>query len=517
MSKTVGRVIGPLGALFILFALFARLFITGEFNAVVWGQLLLGLGGVGVWAATAFDDARNVATGRGTVFVAMSTVATLLVLGLLGAANYTAVKKKKEWDLTKASIHTLAEQTTGLLKGLTPERKVKVTAFYQPMVDREYAPLEDLLKRYKSAAGDNLEFEFVDAAKNPQLAKTYNVNPQSPRIILKSADGKESRAKEVSEEALTNALAELGRGLEKKVYFLAGHGEKTTSDKGAETAVGLKLWTDGLSAEGFKSEELNLLTRKDVPEDALVVVVAGPQTPLADGERDALQRYANGGGRLVVLVDPGLETNLDALLSGWGVSVGKGIVVDPESQEALWAFTQDFAEHPLSTPRMTILGAMPFIFPEARGVRQGIVGEGFSVTELFKTGKNAWGETSPLPADGRVVRDDADEPGPVSLAVAVTKKLESGKELRAVVVGDSDWASNQFIRQGGNRDLALNTVQWLSGEDNKITIRPKLREKSSLAFLTADQRLLLSFGSLNVLPLLLIGFGLSIWSVRRSK
>jgi ABC-type uncharacterized transport system involved in gliding motility auxiliary subunit len=512
MSKTIGRVIGPLGALFVLFALFARLLITGEFNWIVWTQLALGLAGLGVWAATAFDDARNVATGRGTLYVATSVVAAVLVVAILGALNFVAVKKKKEWDFTKGGIHTLAEQTTSILQKL--DAKVKVTALYQPLVDREHAPLEDLLKRYKAAGGDNFEYEFVDAAKNPQLVKAMGVTPQSPRIIFKAANGKEARAKEPTEESLTNALAELGKGVEKKVYFLGGHGEKPIA-KGADTALGLKLWVDGLANEGYKADELSLMTQKDVPQDALAVVVAGPQSPLADGERDALKRYADAGGRLVVMVDPDRDTNLEALVAGWGVELQKGLVVDPESQEPLWAFTQDFADHPLSTPRMTILGALAFVFPEARGVKKGSGGDG--VTELFKTGTRAWGEVSPLPADGRIAKDPDDLPGPVSLAVAVTKKLEGDKELRAVVLGDSEWASNQFIRQGGNRDLALNLVQWLGGEESKITIRPRLREKSTLAFLSQDQRLLLSFGSLNVLPLLLIAFGLSIWSLRRSK
>ncbi len=516
MTKTIGRVIGPLGALFVLFALFARIFITGEFNWIVWTQMGLGLAGVGVWAATAFDDARNVATGRGTQFVAVSVIATVLALSLLGALNFVATKKKKEWDLTKGGIHTLAEQTTGMLSKLTPASKVTVTAFFQPLVDREYQALEDLLKRYKAAGGDNFDYSFVDAAKNPALAKQYSVTAQGPRIILKAANGKESRAKEPTEEALTNALAELGKGVEKKVYFLTAHGEKPAG-KGNDTGLGLKLWTDGLANEGYRSEELNLLARKDVPEDALAVVVAGPQSPLAEGEVGALKRYADGGGRLVVMVDPGIDDQgLVGLVASWGVEVQKGIVVDPDSQEALWAFSQEFSEHPLAQPRRTLLGALAFVFPEARGVKKGAAAEGFEVTELFKTGRNAWGETSPLPADGRVERDATDEAGPVSLAIAVTKKAGE-KEFRAVVFGDSEWATNQFVRQGGNRDLALNTIQWLGGDEQKITIRPKLREKSTLAFLTANQRLLLSFGSLNVLPLLLIGIGLSIWSVRRSK
>ena len=517
MKKTVGRVIGPLGILLILFALFARVFLTGEFNTVVWLQLGLGVAGLVFWLLSAFDDARNMATGRGTVFVVVSVVAGALVLGTLGALNYAAVKKGKEWDLTAGGIHTLAGQTTAALQAIPADAKVHVTAFYQPLVDREHGPLEELLRRYKTAGGENFTYEFVDGAKNPQAAKAMGVTAQGPRIVLKSASGKESRAKEPTEEALTNALMELQRGVERKVYFLTAHGEKP-SGNGADTGQGLKLWVDGLASEGLRAEELNLLARKDVPDDALAVVVAGPQSPLADGERDALKRYADKGGRLLIMVDPGSNAGLEPLLAGWGLELGRGFAIDPESQEPLWAFSQEFAQHPLSTPRMSVFGALAFVFPEARAVRKASTPvDGYEVTELFKTGTSAWGETSPLPADGRVVRDDVDEPGPISLAVAVTKKLEGESELRVVVVGDSDWASNQFIRQGGNRDLALNALQWLGGSEQKVTIRPRLREKSTLAVLSNEQRQLLSVGSLNLLPMLLIACGLSVWSVRRSR
>ena len=516
MSKTTGRVIGPLGALFVLFALFSRVFLARQFNLFMWVQLLLGVAGIVVWAVTAFEDARNVATGRGAQYVGMSAAGAAILLVALGAGNYVASHKKVEWDMTKGGIHTLAPQTQSLLKALTPKDKVTVTAFYQALVDREYMPLKDLLDRYKAIGGDNFDYTFVDGTKNPMLVKKFGVSRTGPRIIFQNASGKEARAKTISEQDLTNALAALNKGAAKKVYFLTGHGEKPMT-KAADGAHGLKLWTDGLKSEGYDAAELNLFAQKDVPADALAVVVAGPESPLAEGEVSALQRFAGKGGKLVLMLDPGYDTGLEKLVAGLGVGLDKGVIVDPSSQEPLWAFTQTFSNHPLAKPRMTFLGAMPFFFPEARGVTKADATNGATVTELFKTGPDAWGETSPIPADGKVTKDPTDEPGPLSLAVAVEKKLTAGGTLRAVVFGDSDFATNQYIRQGGNRDLALNTIEWLAGNASKITIRPKLRDRSTLASLTENQSLLLSFGSLNILPLALIAFGLSIWSLRRSK
>lgn len=519
MRKTIGRIAGPLGGLFIAFSLLTRLLITGEFHWIVWLQLGLGVAGVVLYATTAFDDLRGIATGRGAVFVLTSTVSTLALLGILAGGNYWVAKKGWEWDLTRGKIHTLSEQTQSLLGALDADGKITVTAFYRP-VDPEYPALESLLKRYGQLGGGNFTWEFVDGVKNPQRARAMNVSQDSARIVFKAANGREARVKEISEEALTNALAELGRGVEKKVYFLTGHGEKPIG-AGADSAGGLKLWVDGLRNEGYIPEELSLLAKKNVPGDALAVVVAGPQSPLAPGEVAALRSFAENGGRLVLMLDPGFESGLDDLVASWGVELLPGVVIDPASQEPLWAFTQEFSRHPIASPRMSLFGALAFIFPDARGVRAGNA-DGFTVTELFKTGPEAWGENDPFEAGGTVSRSDNDDHGPVPLAVAVSKsgggEAGDGEEgFRAVVFGDSDFASNGYVRHGGNRDLALNTVQWLGGQESKITIRPKSREKSALTFLSKNQRVALSFFSLNLLPLLLVGLGLSVWSVRKSK
>ncbi len=518
MSKTTGRIVGPLGVLFVLFALFSRVLLSHHFNLFMSIQLLLGVIGIAAWAVTAFDDARNVATGRGTRYVVMTAIATVVLVGALGAIDYVAVHKKTQWDLTKGHIFTLAPQTQELLKKLTPKDKVTVTAFYQPLVDREYAQLKDLFNRYKAIAGDNFDYHFVDVAKNPLLVKKFGITRTGPRIIFRTASGKEARSKDVSEQGLTNALAGLFKGASMKVYFLTGHGEKPMDPTMGKTAHGLKMWLDGLKSEGYDSTKLDLFAQKDVPKDAMAVVVAGPETPLAPGEVAALQRYADQGGNLVIMLDPGYQTGLSKLIAGWGVKLDQGVIIDPESQEPLWAFTQTFSSHPLAKPKQFLFGAIPFFFPEARGVAKTSPPSGTTVTELFKTGAEAWGETNQSEiSGGKVTRDANDEPGPLPLAVAVEKKLKGGKEMRAVVYGDSDFATNEYIRQGGNRDLAINTLDWVGGQASKITIRPKLRDSSTLASLTRPQRLLLSFGSLNILPLLLIAFGLSIWSLRRSK
>jgi ABC-type uncharacterized transport system involved in gliding motility auxiliary subunit len=516
MTKTVGRVLGPLGILFILFALASRVMLTGGFTWPVTTQLGLGVLFVAVYAATAFDDVRRISAGRGSMFVLTSAVSTVVLAGILATLNYVAVQKRVEWDLTREGIHTLAEQTRSTLAALTPANKITVTAFYRP-TEQEYAVLEDLFRRYKVAGGDNFEGRFIDPYKDPRAAREFNITPQSPRIIVTTATKQEARRKDPTEEALTNAIAEVTRSDRKKVYFLTGHGEKSTTP-GGELNRSITQWNELLQNEGYESAELNLLAQKDVPADAQVVLVAGPQSAVTEPERQALARYAEAGGRLVFMLDPGIDSGLAALASQWGAQLLPGLVLDPDSQFATFALTQEFSEHPLATPRRAGKGKLLYAFPDASGLRR-TDAAGFEVTELFKTGANAWGENGPIDLTGEVAptRDASDDAGPLTLGLASTKKLEGEKEFRAVIFGDSDFASDAYLRIGGNRDLAMNLVQWLAGQDAKISIRPPMRAQSTLANLTQSEMTGMAFMSLNILPLLLIGLGLGVSSLRKSR
>lgn len=93
--------------------------------------------------------------------------------------------------------------------------------------------------------------------------------------------------------------------------------------------------------------------------------------------------------------------------------------------------------------------------------------------------------------------------------------VEDG-DWRIFAVGDADFASNQYGQMGGNADLFLNAVNWLAAQEDWITIRPRSREASRLLLTEADARFLNLF-SMSVLPMLVLGAGLSVWLVRRAK
>ncbi len=499
--KQWGRTGGLFGMVVLFSALFNWLFVTGSIaSAAVIVRLVLGAGGIAFWLVT---NRGEHPLGRGAFFGTISAVSAAVLVAALVGVNYIAVKKPKSWDLTKDKIFTLSEQTTGVLKGLKVE--VKVQAFYAAS-EPEFGELDQRLRQYK-AESDKLVVEFVDPFKHPGQVKEANISQTGPRIIVKSGV-KEARAKDASEESLTNALIEVTRGSSKKLYFTKGHGEHAPADASER---GFKSFVEALKSEGFQTDEIVLPEHKEMPADAQALVVAGPVASLTDGEVKLVKEWVDKGGKLIAMINPGTTSGLESAFESWGIKLGKDEVIDPEAQNPEVAIAQQYTEHPITQPRNSAF-QLATIFPVARSVSKlATPPAGWSDVELARTGARAWGETGSL-ASGKVeFNEGQDLKGPVPLALAASKG-----ESRVVVVGNSLFAANGYFRLSGNKDFALNCVSWTAKEESRISIRPKQRQSNHL-FLSADQKHRMTLFAFDLLPFGLLFAGLVVWQTRKSR
>ena len=86
-----------------------------------------------------------------------------------------------------------------------------------------------------------------------------------------------------------------------------------------------------------------------------------------------------------------------------------------------------------------------------------------------------------------------------------------GKRVsRVLLIGDSDFASNRYLRSLYNLDLFMNAVHWAVERENSITLRPKIG--STVQFPVPLQNSLRAFYGVGMLipELLLIAGGL-VW------
>jgi ABC-type uncharacterized transport system involved in gliding motility auxiliary subunit len=326
------------------------------------------------------------------------------------------------------------------------------------------------------------------------------------------------------------------------VYVVQGHGERDITSTAREGYTGV---TAALGRDNYASAPLVLAQAGAVPDDASVVVVAGPTTDLLEPEIAALAAYLDAGGHLLVLLDPpgadGETTpQLTALLAAWGIEAGQSVVVDGSGMgqllgtDASVPVVASYPVHPI-TAGFNVLTA----YPMARAVTavQGGV-EGRFAQSVIETTASSWAETNIalLLETGEVAPepDQGDIPGPVSLAAAVTAPVEAAAaasdagditaddsdlgaptpESRLLAIGDSDFAANYALGIQGNQDLFVNGVSWLAQQEDLIAIRPRDVADTRLT-LTASQLTGLFWLSLLVVPATVFGVGVFAWSRRR--
>jgi len=491
---------------------------------LAWGGLVCVL----LYTLGQWREIAKVFSRRQTRYGTLAGVSVLVVLGILIAINYIGSRQNKRWDLTANKQFSLSDQTKGIVAKL--DAPMQMIVFAQ---EPEFQRYRDKLNEYQYAS-KQVTTEYVDPDKKPTIAKQNQIQQYGTIVI--SYKGRTERVTTDNEQDVTNAIIKVVSGQQKKIYFTQGHGER---DKDGSERDGYNAIAAALGRENYTLEKLVLAQQGAVPDDASVVVVAGPKIDFFPNEIDALKKYLDKQGKLLLMIDPPDKpdsppvTNLIALAHDWGVDLGNDIVVDVSGMGRLIgtdASVPVVASYP--SHAVTKNGSFNFLtaYPMARSatpVSGGV--NGHTAQAFLETGPRSWAETDTkaLLTTGQVKFDEnKDKKGPVTIGSAVsaaaaappTAKPEDASapkpETRVAVVGDSDFAANGGLGIQGNRDLFMNTVGWLSQQENLISIRPKDADDRRVT-LTATQQANLNWLSLLVIPGFIFATGVYTWWRRR--
>jgi ABC-type uncharacterized transport system involved in gliding motility auxiliary subunit len=489
---------------------------------------LVGLVLVLAYSASQWREFAKLFERRQARYGALTSVSVLVLLAILVAINYIGAKQNKRWDLTANKQFALSDQTRNVLDKLDAPLELKVFA-----QEQDFPRYQDKLQEY-TYASKKLSAEYIDPDKKPTVAKQNNI--QQYGTILLGYKGRTERVTSDSEQDITNAIIKVVSGQQRKVYFTQGHGEKETT---ASDRDGYSSINQALGNENYAVDKLVLAQTGAVPDDASVVIVAGPRTDFFPPEIEALKKYIDKAGKVLLMLDPPEKadspplTNLIALAHDWGMDVGNNIVVDVSGMGRLIG-TDASVPVAASYPSHAITQNFKFLtaFPLARSITPVTGGVNNHVAQAFvETSPRSWAETDikSLLSSGQVSLDEAkgDKRGPIPIAAAVSaaatpadNKPAAGEndapkpETRLVAFGDSDFAANSGLGIQGNRDLFMNTVGWLSQQENLISIRPKDAEDRRIT-LTATQQNNITWLSLLIIPGMIFGGGVYNWWRRR--
>lgn len=535
--ETALRFCGYIGATLIVFGVLGAV-VVGSFvsQPLLLLHIVLGALCLVVWGLTSglasVSQARGAITGRTARFGAQAIAYTVVAAGLLVVANIFAVLNEKRWDLTEQGVYSLSPKSIKIVAGLTkPVRIVAIDA--APAVNKEQT--RELLQLYKYANDAKLSFDIIDPRARPVEVDTMGMK-QGNLLYIEYGEGENkgiSRINQIDEQSITNAIIKLSRGASKKLYYVQGHGEPQLE---SQAAGGMKDFAAALGDEHVTVEGLLLAQTGVVPQDAAAVVLVAPSKPIPQAERDTMIKYANEGGRLLLFANPE-ERNSDdvrTIAAAFGIAVGDDVILDEQlrlfagPQVAVQFLAQQFSPHAITTG---MTGAEPLVFTFASSVAAPTSPEGSAnYVELIKSGKNSWGEKNLTalfdPAGGTASRDPDDAKGPVSIAVAMERPVaesaetkseeESFKKMtRVVVFGDATWVQNGNLTAMGNRDVALNAVNWVLGEEGGVAIGPKSIRVSAAPIPQATFNVILALSFLG--PELILLFGLFVWWRRRAS
>ncbi|CAM8365151.1 MAG: hypothetical protein RLZZ564_280 [Pseudomonadota bacterium] len=393
----------------------------------------------------------------------------VLFIALIFLLGFLANQYKFSKDITQANRNTLTTGSINVLKQMQGPITLTVFASEDDVNngDTFRQGIINFMARYQRTKPD-INVKFISPIKEPKLAQENGIK-EDGEVVVEYQKRSEHIKPPFAEQEMTNLFMRLSRTSQRAVMYLDGHGERNL--------IGLKNNDVGefgkqLESKGLKFANLNLTIESEVPLNGSMLVIASPQKTISPIEAKKIKKFLESGGNLLWLLDDNNFRGLDEIAAYLGLSVSSGQVIDPaekvEGVNENIASASSYGEHAIT--RNFMLGTR---FSNAHEVNaKGTLDNGWEVSKLIEVSPNGWLESSQVMTNQKPTFDKSkDKAGPINIAVAL-QRVYGKKGQRVVVVGNGNFLSNTFITNGGNLDLGINMINWLSGDDNLISIQP---------------------------------------------
>jgi ABC-type uncharacterized transport system involved in gliding motility auxiliary subunit len=514
-------------------------------SSVAW-PALLALAGIVLTAWSVYslraEFAQMLRQRRGEI-----ALYTIGIVGVLVAVAFLSTRFPVRYDMTSTGRYSLSTASKEMLSRL--EKPVHITFFHDPMM-REAVELYQL---FAANSKGQVTVEFFDPMLNPAMARMRGVEFAGTALL--ESEGRKFTVNGSSETDIANGILRASRGIETVACFLDGHGEPDPfsleshdhmeGTAGHSHGLGMQTVTHerhGMAKARQGLETLNYTVRKvllmktgESLDKCKVLIVAGPRTQLLPSEVEAIDKYLANGGNALLMLDPFVKTGLEPIVEEFGVVLDDTMIIDPTSH--FW--TDVSAPAVTDYNRAEITQDLPLtFFPGARSLsptQQRV--PGVSVRPVINSSKQSFASTS---RDKAEFDEKKDKPGPATIMVTVLRKPEfvapaeavlrelRGEKVevgapknskftarsRVAIIGDSDFATNSFYHVMGNGKLFLNTVNFLTSQENLIGIAPPTYDLPRVN-LTNQQMKGTLFLSIVLIPALMALVGFAVWWKQR--
>ncbi len=503
--------------------------------------------------------------GANVIFMILISIAIFVFVSYINDRHYY------RFDLTASGKYTLSSKTKKILKNL--EQPIFVTTLLVQNRDyRFYGQILDILEEYKYVSGKITVNELnplTDRTKIAELAEKLKMDLEQLQlnsIIFACGDkSKHVQQSEVierkfpfkfkGEEIFTSAILNVTQEKQTTVYYVKGHGERDLADF---ERAGLGNLANSIKRANYNVIPLDLLKKKQVPENCDILFIAGPTKSFSTEETNYIRNYLGTSarllnekgelkeGKLLLMLEPALGANkpsgLKALLGEYGIVVRDDAVVYNKVNMPLFGMQtvveiyisdDKYLEHEITKDikKLTtvfygscVLSIAPLTDTMA-----------FSAKAIVQAPDQSWGETEITGKKRPKYDEDADIYAPITLAIAAelrepevnaneaftapphATKAFAGigkKGSRIVVFGDTDFAANAFSDNPGNQDLVLNAISWLARREKELGISAKAPDIRRTV-IKPGQLTVITWLSIAGLPSIGILIGGFVWWRRR--
>lgn len=441
-----------------------------------------------------------------------SVIFFLLFSGIILMLGWLSLSHNVVVDWTYGKRNSLSESTLTLL----PEINNKITIrSYQPkhaLYQKRAREILTLYQRHHS----QLDFQLVDLNLDIDLAKTDGISREGQSVI--KLNGRSEIINSLQEQDITNALIRLHRNTHQSINFLTGHGERKISNK---SSTGYQLLAQKLLSLGFQLHEVNLLRDDILTRLDQTLVIAAPEQDFLATEIQQINNFIDQGGNLLWLQDPAMNETLKPLANTLNIEFHKGVAIDnDENLRDTLGISHPAVIAVISYKLHAITEKMDYftLFITAAALKTIPPSKKSSVwsnTSLLLTQDNSWSDTDGFILGTEFNPEKGDIKGPLNLGLALERNQQNTQQ-RVVVLGDSDFISNNNLGQGANLTFITNSLNWLARDDSLISILPQIAPDTRLD-LSNLQKTLISITFLIALPLILLSTGSFIWYKRKKQ
>ncbi|MSQ58792.1 MAG: ABC transporter [Betaproteobacteria bacterium] len=430
----------------------------------------------------------------------------VLAIAIAVLVVYVLKDSKIEWDITQNKRNSLTQPTVDVLKKI--KGAIQVTAYATPQ-DAALGDLQRQIKEFIAAyqrIKPGIVLSFVDPREQPKETAEAGVRSNGELVI--EYEKRRQHLTNFTESEMANVLMRLVRNKERLVMFVDGHGERKLNGQANHD---LGEFGRQIGNKGFRVNSVNLAIAPEVPDNAAVLVITQPQVEYLAGEVEKLQRYLEKGGALLWLLDQEPLHGLQPIADLLSLNLTPGIVVDPDAAalriQPTVSISSNYGMHAITT-NFQLNSAFPF----ARAIATNAEDKTWRFSPLVEVSPRGWLESN-TQSKAYTFDEKRDVHGPIVIAGALERNVKEKKQ-RVVVVGTGHFLANIYLGSGGNLDLGINMLNWLTDDEGLITVQPREKVDSQLS-MNQTQLGFLGLSFLVFIPVSFLAAGGMIWWRRR--